>query len=185
MPLSEEAKNTACTCIVIRLLLCPAVKECHLSCSSESQGINQPRCWNTTTLLTPLTLLISWMTLILWRTSSQSKSYTNNVGPFHPWDDKALLRCFQCGYRKELWQCFAIGTIRKYGKNHQEKVSMGKAVTHTRTIFSYIYSVNNGDKNEGKERTFCSPLLISSSLSTSTTFLCESWIQGFSNLATP
>ena len=36
---------------------------------------------------------------------------------------------------------------------------MGKVVTHTRTIFSYIYSVNNGDKNEGKDRTFCSPLL--------------------------
>ena len=40
---------------------------------------------------------------------------------------------------------------------------MGKVVTHTRTIFSYIYSVNNGDKNEGKDRTFCSPLLTFSS----------------------
>ena len=45
---------------------------------------------------------------------------------------------------------------------------MGKVVTHTRTIFSYIYSVNNGDKNEGKERTFCSPLLTFSPFS----YLC-------------
>ena len=36
---------------------------------------------------------------------------------------------------------------------------MGKVVTHTRTIFSYIYSVNNGDKNEGKDVAACYPPL--------------------------
>lgn len=50
---------------------------------------------------------------------------------------------------------------------------MGKVVTHTRTIFSYIYSVNNGDKNEGKDGTFCSPLLTFFSLCLPLLLFCE------------